>query len=473
MKAIWLIAFLVANQLSYAQVKQKSNEVAEVNYAPLKIGEKVPDINLGEIVNYGNSLPKDKKSVKVSDFRGKLLILDFWTSTCGACIASFPKLEKLQKEFKEQLLILPVGFRREYRYRGGSTIWGDVAPLIAKWKGTAREMKLPSVSVFESEINPSKSHPFRQLFPFQGFPTIIWIDSNGIYRGTTEGTAMTSDNIREVLNGKPIFKPKKLVSSIDLSAFLIKQSNESNVTARGSVYSNQIDSLKGEFLKLDTSNKQFYHFYAVNYPLYSFYYTAYNKIPEAKSLKGLLIDSTVKSFYEHERVLNRSNYRQRDSIIANDTFCYEAILPRSNMSETDAWREVIRDLDKFSGQQSRIQKREVNCLKLIVKDREKNAAAFRPKLSLDEIYSADSNKKLVYKYGSIDQFLNQLNFSLSVSHDIPIIINETEYNGEIEIVFVEEDFKDMSKVISTLQKFGLDLIKGKAEIDVLIQTKTQ
>lgn len=284
---------------------------------------------------------------------------------------------------------------------------------------------------------------------------------------------MTSDNIRDVLNGKLTFKHKKLVSSLDPNAFLINTPIKDEIAFRGSIYSKRIDSLKDQFLKLDTSNKQFYHFYAVNYPLYSLYHTAYDKIPEAKLLRGVLIDSTVKSFYEHERVLNKSNYQQRDSIIASDTFCYEAIFPRFNLSEIDAWRQVILDLDNLFCQKSRVQNKEVNCLKLIVKEDEKNAVAFRPKLSLDEIYSASNNRKLVYKFDSIDQFLNQLNLSLSVSHDLPIIINETGYNGEIEIVFNEDDFKDLNNAISTLQKCGLDLIHGKAKIDVLVQNKTQ
>lgn len=41
----------------------------------LTIGDTLPDVEINNIVNY------KAKSVKASDFKGKLLILDFW-ATC-------------------------------------------------------------------------------------------------------------------------------------------------------------------------------------------------------------------------------------------------------------------------------------------------------------------------------------------------------------------------------------------------------
>ncbi len=52
-----------------------------------------------------NGLKTD--SLSLYDYKGKLVMLDFWIKSCGPCIASFPKLNELQKEFgtdKFQLL---------------------------------------------------------------------------------------------------------------------------------------------------------------------------------------------------------------------------------------------------------------------------------------------------------------------------------------------------------------------------------
>jgi thiol-disulfide isomerase/thioredoxin len=36
-------------------------------------------------------------------FNGKLMILDFWATWCGACISKFPKLDSLQKKYADKL----------------------------------------------------------------------------------------------------------------------------------------------------------------------------------------------------------------------------------------------------------------------------------------------------------------------------------------------------------------------------------
>jgi thiol-disulfide isomerase/thioredoxin len=48
------------------------------------------------------------KSVSLSDFRGKVVLLNFWATWCTACLAEIPDLIALQKKLGDQVAILGV-----------------------------------------------------------------------------------------------------------------------------------------------------------------------------------------------------------------------------------------------------------------------------------------------------------------------------------------------------------------------------
>lgn len=43
--------------------------------------------------------PDKIDSVSLADYKGKIVVLDFWIKSCGPCIASFPHLNELQKKY--------------------------------------------------------------------------------------------------------------------------------------------------------------------------------------------------------------------------------------------------------------------------------------------------------------------------------------------------------------------------------------
>lgn len=69
-------------------------------------GEEAPEV--------GHAAPNFKLSdlsgreVSLDQFRGKIVMLDFWATWCGPCRLSMPMLEKLQKEYPKDLTLLAI-----------------------------------------------------------------------------------------------------------------------------------------------------------------------------------------------------------------------------------------------------------------------------------------------------------------------------------------------------------------------------
>src|ERR1043166_8544255 len=68
-----------------------------------EIGKPCPNFILTDIEHF------PKKTASLNNFRGKWLILDFWTRYCSVCVESMPKTDSLQKEFGKKVQFLLVG----------------------------------------------------------------------------------------------------------------------------------------------------------------------------------------------------------------------------------------------------------------------------------------------------------------------------------------------------------------------------
>ncbi len=149
---------------------------------PLAIGDAVPDITFTNLVNYPT------QTARLSDFKGKLVILDFWATWCGSCIAAFPKLQKLQEGFKNDLQVLMVATHQS----------GDDAEkinsILTRLKKNNKAVKLP---VTINDIAP-------KLFPHTGLPHYVWIGKEGRVLAVTRTEEVTLQNISAAISGKPL-----------------------------------------------------------------------------------------------------------------------------------------------------------------------------------------------------------------------------------------------------------------------------
>jgi thiol-disulfide isomerase/thioredoxin len=150
-------------------------------YPSLVLGSEVPDIRF-------NRIGKDSTSVvSISDFRGKIVVLDFWATWCTSCINTFPKLDSLQREFGESVQFILVNCIK------GS---GDSKSKITQFIKSRREKGkiVPDLPIVTDDSL------IKKYFPYTFVPHYVWISPDGKLLAITSGTFVNREAILEILN---------------------------------------------------------------------------------------------------------------------------------------------------------------------------------------------------------------------------------------------------------------------------------
>lgn len=165
-------ALLCLTRTSYGQTNE------------MNIGDAIPSIEFA-VSNY------QKQKLNLSELKGKLVILDFWSPLCLLCIKSFPRIDSLQKEFAEDVQFVLVS----------DSPRDSVERFFKLRKGRINRPSVPFISA---------DTILHQYFPHYGNPYHVWIDKSGIIKHMTDGINANADNIKNFLkNGTAAFKSHK------------------------------------------------------------------------------------------------------------------------------------------------------------------------------------------------------------------------------------------------------------------------
>ena len=83
---------------------------------PVKILEKGDSMVDAELYDL------DGNRYRLSDFKGKYLLLDFWSSGCGPCVAALPEMKELQETHGDSLTIISLSLDTSSRWKEASKI---------------------------------------------------------------------------------------------------------------------------------------------------------------------------------------------------------------------------------------------------------------------------------------------------------------------------------------------------------------
>ncbi|MEX1239368.1 MAG: thioredoxin-like domain-containing protein [Cyclobacteriaceae bacterium] len=134
-----------------------------------QIGQSCPDFVI-------HNVPDDADSVlSKTYFDGRFFILAFWSKYCSGSAASFPVIDSLQQEFKNQVMFFLIGNEdKEERMR----------PM---YKAIRERLNLTVPFAFDSLL-------FKKLVPGP-VPAFVWIDNKGVVQAVTGSLALTSENV--------------------------------------------------------------------------------------------------------------------------------------------------------------------------------------------------------------------------------------------------------------------------------------
>lgn len=133
---------------------------APVSGAPPNTSLPMPPLNGGSLNNLGWTTDAGQHNV-FSEFRGKVLVLDFYATWCAPCRRSIPHLIELQKKFADQGLQV-IGLNV-----GGPDDLKEV-PAFAKEFGIQYTLAVPDDELISFLLSDSDAIPQTFIFDRQG-----------------------------------------------------------------------------------------------------------------------------------------------------------------------------------------------------------------------------------------------------------------------------------------------------------------
>jgi len=116
---------------------------------PLSVGDTAPDFSV-ELLN--------GETVQLSNFRGSVVLLNFWATWCGPCVGKLPDIEKLSEAFADELIVLAIN-RGERRTRVDAFI---------------------EQNGYTFKVGLDESNEISALYPSAGIPYTVVIDADGV-----------------------------------------------------------------------------------------------------------------------------------------------------------------------------------------------------------------------------------------------------------------------------------------------------
>jgi len=382
----------------------------------------------------------------MNSLRGKVVILDFWDSSCSSCIDLMPHLQELQNRFKDSIQVILVNGSRRDDINKIKTIISN----IEKYRGST--ISLPIALCDSNLLN---------YFPHKGRPYEVVIDRYGKIVATTSAEDITEYNIRAVINGRE-------------AAFTVRNDFwNTNLPAIFSVGKKELNSIVASSCFIKNPH---------------FFYTGpkYNKKNEIIGFSRLYtLVSAYQDAYRREVFYDWPviEYNTKEPLFYNlpgkqepELLLYDLICPPERCNERYFDQSLKQDLDKAFNFSLKRELKDTDCLvirvnKLIKRSYSKHAGYDG---NIDHLISASKNKIPVFQNAiEIKTLVDWLSMALTCNADKPFkiakVVDESMDKNLIDISFPAGfDLTDFDRLKAFLSSKGIDLAIEKRKVSVVV-----
>jgi thiol-disulfide isomerase/thioredoxin len=425
MKHIFCILIMVCPYL------KGLTQTAREPIRPLTIGDRLPDITLGPVYNYS------QQQVKFSQIQAQLTVIDFWATSCGSCVGSFPKLHDIQNKYKGKLRFLMANAEPEDKTK--------VDQFLAR-------RKLRTGMGFDLLYTLNDSI-LKLYFPYQTIPHCVWLDKDRKVIAITEGTELTAANIDAVLNNRAPalnYKDDALVAGTSIAPIVIDGKADLPVLQASAITGEQVG--RGGTITYERKAKGLVtKFRILNQSLLELYKMANREVFRYDNFR-IRIDPAIGDIFEHWEVKNPKKY------------CYQ--IESGGITNAEVLRMLRTDLERYFNIEAVIVQEPASCFSVRNSNRKKRVA------SDGSIATSDTEEDSIRKYLKNEKMGTLCNY-LSTILKCPVV-DETGDSSRVTIDFpVNFTHLSAEQVINFMETQGFTLDKTVRQLPITLIRSTK